>query len=81
MTLNLEKPIPKEIVAFREEIKLHPELYKELKSLGSFSEIISRAAVRAGLNIHGAFSEQEMLIIIGRIVDLLQKKRQIIIMR
>lgn len=81
MALNIEIDAPQEIKAFRREIKYHPELYKKLKTLDTFSDIVVAAAGHVGLTLHGAFSEQEVLIIVDRIVDLLQKRRQLIITR
>lgn len=79
--LNLETNTPEEIKAFREEIKRHPELYKKLKGLDTFSDIVTEAASHVGLNLIGTFTTGEARIIISRIVELLQKKRQPIILR
>ena len=70
---------PEELIHFRNELRMHPDLYAAAAVLPTFSEIVGYVAASVGLAIKGSFTDDEMRQLLATITQLLYARRGIVV--
>lgn len=66
---------PEELIHFRNELRMHPDLYAAAAVLPTFAEIVGYVAASVGVAINGAFTDEEMRKLLNTITALLYQRR------
>ena len=70
---------PEELIHFRNELRMHPDLYAAAAVLPTFSEIVGYVGASVGLAIKGSFNDEEMRTLLTTITELLYQRRGIVV--
>lgn len=68
------------IDSFREELRMHPELYERLKrTTTTFEDIIAEVATEVGVILDGIYVQEDVVDLLMLLVHKLRDKRKVII--